>query len=85
MVLTVTILFSAMLFISNVAAQEGDPQGDPDDADQLRNCTPEDEGLCLHLTQRLGALETPRDRAEAGDPMGDPLKTRSGDPIEAVL
>ena len=83
MVLAVTILFNATSFISNVAAQEGDPQGDPDDAEQLRNCSPEDEGL--HLTQRLGALETPRDRTVAGDPMGDPLKTRTGDPIDPEI
>ena len=83
MVFTITVLFSAMMFISNVAAQEGDPQGDPDDADQSRFCLAEDEGEGLQLVKRDGALETPRDRAENGDPMGDPLKTRKSDPIVA--
>ena len=112
--LTITILFSAIMFISNVAAQEGDPQGDPDDADQsrfclsedeglqninregdpqgdpdeadqLRNCLADDEGFSLKLLKRDGALETPRDRDQDGDPIGDPFRNRDLDPIDAEI
>ena len=83
MILTVTILFSAILFISNVAAQEGDPQGDPDDADKTRFCLSVDDGD--QLLNRTGALETPRDRAEGGDPLGDPFRNRDLDPIDPEI
>ena len=83
--LTATILFSVMISISTAAAQEGDPVGDPEDAEQLRNCLAEDAGLCLQDTERKGALETPRDRAQDGDPVGDPLRTRGGDPIDPEI
>ena len=81
MVLTITILFSAMFLISNVAAQDGDPQGDSEDG-QLRNCFAEDEIIDNRDAERNGALKTPRDRDCDGDPMGDPLRNRGPIPIE---
>ena len=84
-VLAITIVFSVIVSISNVAAQEGDPVGDPEDGDRLRNCLAEDTGVCLRDTERNGALETPRDRDCDGDPVGDPLRTRGGDPIDAEI
>ena len=84
-VLTATILFNLVLSISNVAAQEGDAQGEPQDEDPLRNCLAEDAGQCLRDTERNGALETPRDRDCDGDPVGDPLRARGGDPIDAEI
>ena len=80
MVLTITILFSAMFLISNVAAQDGDPQGDPEDG-QLRNCFVEDEITGNRDAERNGAMKTPQDRDEGGDPQGDPLKNRGVIPI----
>ena len=70
-----------MFLISNVAAQDGDPQGDPED-DRLRNCLAEDPEVGNRDAERNGAMKTPQDRAEGGDPAGDPLKNRGVIPID---